>query len=381
MNAGRGDEGSGLRRLEIGWTITLVSLLAILAGGTGDRSSAQVEPTPAAGVGFLTAVAGQGSQPTGEPVPPAGVGFQTAVAQLLTGDEPTATAAPEPEDPLGSRLGGSRASFESRYGVPTGGDERTGAFYQVRGYGLVFVQFGDGLVTSISLAPQRPADKPASQPDPADWTLDKARELAGRFLPADVQLGSESAEGGGLTGIGRSEALAAAIGPGGGQPGECLYRFATTVAGRVSLITITLAASGQSSEQPADDPSDRCAGIEEWATGTNQRVDRSLAIAGEIDTLDPNAAGVASQLHDWSQEFLRLTEQQRQGSIPPAAREINPLIVGAFNAYSLTMDLLSIALVTGDIGAVDAAFVALDTATANFERAASLLDPVVQECG
>jgi hypothetical protein len=114
---------------------------------------------------------------------------------------------------------------------------------------------------------------------------------------------------------------------------------------------------------------------------TGERVDRAVAIGTELETLDPAAPDTPTVLHGWSQEFLRLTDEQRRGAVPPVARDVNALVVGAFNAYSLTMDLLSIAVVTGDTSAVDAAFVALDEGSANFERAATLLDPILQECG
>lgn len=382
-----------MKRLGVGWVflVAVVLVVTALAWSAGPSVAMQdEEPTPP-GVGFLTVVAPQsdpGADPTKPAGEPAGVGFQTAVARIIDeGEEPSPTAAPpSDDDPLAARIGGSRESFEGRYGAPTGGDERTGAFYEVRGYGLVFVVFHDGRVAGIDLAPARPPDTPATQPDPADWTLEKARDLTGRFLPLDVALGDEAADAGsGIAGGGQSAALAGVFGAEayaeeGGQPGEVSYRFTITLTGRVSLIAIGLGAPPGGATAAAPDAAERCAGIEGWALGTSERVDRAAAIAEALEALDPQGTETPRQLHDWSQEFLNLTDQQRRAEPPPVARDANTLIVGAFNAYSLTMDLLSIAVVTGDLGAIDAAFVALDTATANLERAATLLDPAIQEC-
>jgi hypothetical protein len=192
----------------------------------------------------------------------------------------------------------------------------------------------------------------------------------------DDQPGGQSAA---LAGV-FDEAAYAELAPG-GRPGDLAYRFVTTVAGGVSSITVGLGAGTGAPEEPGQAQEDRCAGVEEWVLTTGERVDRAVAIGTELEGLDPAAPDTPTVLHGWSQEFLRLTDEQRRGAVPPVARDVNALVVGAFNAYSLTMDLLAIAVVTGDTSAVDAAFVALDEGSANFERAATLLDPIVQECG
>jgi hypothetical protein len=92
---------------------------------------------------------------------------------------------------LAARLGGTRHSFEDRYGPA----HRSGIdwAFDVPGYGMVLVQFGteslDGPALTITLRAPRPGDIPATMPHPDDWPLDVAEERARAFLPADARLG------------------------------------------------------------------------------------------------------------------------------------------------------------------------------------------------
>jgi len=115
---------------------------------------------------------------------------------LVQDGDPTATA--EPGSPLDARLGGTRQSFEAKYGTPinTGHDKAPFPEYDVKGYGSVLVTYYDDRVTMISLFSDRPNDEDWSSDEPheLDWSIDKAHELALRFAPTDVMLADPSEE-------------------------------------------------------------------------------------------------------------------------------------------------------------------------------------------
>lgn len=116
----------------------------------------------------------------------------TEVADLRTrvADLSTQVARLEGVDPdaLAGRLGGARSGFDAAYGRPISfvGDDQVS--YQVPAVGRVTAIFEDGRAVRVVLSPDRPADKPTSESDAADWSLDRAQEIAAQFAPLDAEL-------------------------------------------------------------------------------------------------------------------------------------------------------------------------------------------------
>ena len=151
------------------------------------------------------------------------------------------------DEALAGRLGGSRAGFDLTYGAPAGFIGPDEVAYEVLGVGRVTVSFEENRAGRLIVVPPRPPTKPVSEPDPADWALAEARDIAERFAPEDATLGGDGpAAEGGLVVAGASAELAAALVPvqAAGCPaedsGEFAVTFTTPTDDTVSAITLEL---------------------------------------------------------------------------------------------------------------------------------------------
>lgn len=119
----------------------------------------------------------------------------------------------ESEEALAGRLGGTREGFVEAYGDPTlylGPDLVS---FETEDGGQALVVFARDRAVQVVLLPGRPEDKPSTEPDPADWSLDEASAVAQRFLPADAEVDetrSAPLDGGSVV-VGCSTALNAAL--------------------------------------------------------------------------------------------------------------------------------------------------------------------------
>ena len=94
--------------------------------------------------------------------------------------EATATPAAEGAEALEGRLGGSRDSFEDRFGEPA--DEVVLITYDLEGCGDVYVSFEEDILTDVNVYSPGIAD------GEAEWTIDEALQIAERVLPRDVEM-------------------------------------------------------------------------------------------------------------------------------------------------------------------------------------------------
>lgn len=180
-----------------------------------------------------------------------------AVAQTAAPATAPAAATPPPASPAAlaaedGRLGGTRGSFERAYGgpileVPTILYPVAYA-YQVKGFGSFEVFYDQDQALAIQLVSPRDQHKRGYAPDPADWSLATAQDLALRYLPADTHTdpAQRTAQGNLLTPC-FSQSLAAAVKASTyaayrlqGQPGACQFTLYLTSAGRVFAIDIGL---------------------------------------------------------------------------------------------------------------------------------------------
>jgi hypothetical protein len=129
---------------------------------------------------------------------------------------------------ISGRLGGSQATFDADYGPPAGYVDVNGnvmaepplegdpaqVLYDVPDVGQIAVEFANGRAVGIVVTPPRAADRPLTEVDDADWTLEQANQVGSRFAPADASAGTlvsdqaEPAAGAELTVQATSEALA-----------------------------------------------------------------------------------------------------------------------------------------------------------------------------
>ena len=144
--------------------------------------------------------------------------LQTRVAELAT--QVATLGGADSESVLG-RLGGSRTGFDAVYGAPVAYLAASQVQYDLQGGGRANVTFTDGVATTITVIPPRPADRPIDQQDPADWTPAAAARIAADFAPSDADLAPLAAAGMSATGT-FSSASAALQGAGAPkEPGSC----------------------------------------------------------------------------------------------------------------------------------------------------------------
>jgi hypothetical protein len=84
---------------------------------------------------------------------------------------------------LDGRLGGTRESFEARFGPPSE-EDKLFTTWHIEGCGDALVSFEEGLVTDVSLYP----DDFSMEMTEGKWTLSEAGVIAARLLPTDVEM-------------------------------------------------------------------------------------------------------------------------------------------------------------------------------------------------
>lgn len=281
---------------------------------------------------------------------------------------------------LDGRLGGTRQSFEARYGMPIGMGP-SGIQYRVAGYGLVALQTeltggAAARVLIIILRSPRPATVPATTSNPADWSLAKARELALRFLPADVTLGAErQTDANDRAASCTSAALGVVFGPAGNA---CQIGFVMPTPRTVSFVTLTLGTGGAATAVANVLP---CAGLAPWAQATGKRLQtaaRLLTAVGKLNETDPTAPANLRQMSD---QFATLATDQGSGAIPAAANATNGQLVAAFGRYRDALALSATGLEQHDRQAEERAAAMIADANAAVADASERLQAVLFQCG
>ncbi len=165
--------------------------------------------------------------------------LQSQVASLLKDAEPG--------EALAGRLGGTREEIVAAYGDPVLylGPDLVGV--EVEDAGQTIVEFARDRAVQIILLPDRPHDKPSTEEDPADWSLDAASAVAERVLPGDAVLDETRSTlvDNGLVVVGCSAALGAALEDltaGGALDAEAVFsvRYTMPTPQTVSAITLAL---------------------------------------------------------------------------------------------------------------------------------------------
>ncbi len=166
--------------------------------------------------------------------------LRTEVASLRT-----PAAGQKVEDPLGARLGGSRASFRQALGDPTESDSPHQDRFAVSGVGEVTVTSVGDQAVGIAITPSL-ADPSTATAGMTDWSADEAEEIITRFAPADAIIVHVQPEPKVVaqTSAGYSEALTAAMPASGVCGGSDDSDFDVAVefseAPRVSTILLTI---------------------------------------------------------------------------------------------------------------------------------------------
>ncbi|MDP9369918.1 MAG: DUF4352 domain-containing protein [Chloroflexota bacterium] len=268
--------------------------------------------------------------------------LQSQVALLLKTEVPTDA---EPGEALAGRLGGTREEIVAAYGDPVLylGPDLVGV--EVGDLGQTIVEFARDRVVQIILLPDRPGDKPSTEPDPADWSLDVASALAERFLPADATLDETRSAlvDNGLVVVGCSAALGAALEDstaGGALDAEAVFsvRYTMPTPQTVSAITIALRdahsageASSPLSPTPTDDDDGTTTSVSR--SSSEQNGIRVTFLGSDLDaegteSLAPGKRYVAVEvtIENRSNETLRYTPDDFQ--VTDSAGRAYPAVEG-----------------------------------------------------
>jgi hypothetical protein len=231
---------------------------------------------------------GNGNQvePTAEPE-------ETAVPEET--EEPTDE--PAAKKPLDSRLGGTKESFETKYGDPVDagqGNYPIGNFYEAAGFETVNAFYHKDYVAYLTLTAA--ADAP--------WSKIKANQLVKGFLPSDVKLdkAANTDDGDALT-TGHSKALEKRFGESTyekygakGELGDLYFVLRLNEDSKVDVIEIALGHELQSGEEPTpvETPT------EEFGSYTPEQLDYIATIREQFDAIQDSLDGFDKALDDFS---------------------------------------------------------------------------------
>jgi len=100
----------------------------------------------------------------------------------------TNNSAVQDKTDLAGRLGSNRDQFEALYGQPIPGtDPRLGPEYKIDGCGEVQPTFDpNGYLVDLWVFSPAPPDRKIEDPDPADWSIPAAFQVANNFAPLDT---------------------------------------------------------------------------------------------------------------------------------------------------------------------------------------------------
>jgi hypothetical protein len=293
---------------------------------------------------------------------------------------PVSSRAAEPE--TDARLGGTRSSFREAFGAPLVENSVNGSRYEVDGFGMVLVQYrlsgkdemsGDDRATVITLRSPRTEQLAATEPDPADWTVDQALQAVTRFLPSDAHLtesATPEAEASELERRCASDALAELFGENGG----CQAAFVMPTPLTVSYITLLL---GGDDIAGGGNP---CDGMAEWGQQSGARMESALALLGEIAGIDDAAANAPDQLRAKSGSFAELATAQESGSVPARGARANEQLALAFNGFATAVSNAAAGLEQKNDELLTQALAELDSARALFDAANALVLSALQRC-
>jgi hypothetical protein len=164
---------------------------------------------------------------------------------------PAETEEPAAKKPLEARFGGSRDSFETKYGEPVDagqGNYPIGFYYEVTGFESVNVFYHKDYVAYLTL----------TAAEDAPWSKIKANQLVKGFLPADVKLDKPTTtdEDDALT-TGHSKALEKRFGESTydkygakGKLGDLYFLLQMNADNKVEVIEVGLGNDLQSGEEP-----------------------------------------------------------------------------------------------------------------------------------
>jgi hypothetical protein len=187
----------------------------------------------------------------------------------------------EPGEALAGRLGGMLEGFVDAYGSPVLylGPNLVG--FEVEDEGRAIVAFTGDRATRIVVVPNRPDDKPSTEPDPGDWSLNAAETVAQRFLPLDAELAEarSAAVAGDVVLVGCSDTLRELDDDGERDSGAAYSVLYTMPTGEtVSAVTITLGDAGNpGGAGPSSAPAD-AGGADEAGASTSRAVSEQNGI-------------------------------------------------------------------------------------------------------
>lgn len=294
-------------------------------------------------------------------------------------------------DPLSGRLGGTLASFEERYGAPVSGTPAQGADFTVPDFGTVFVQFKlapdptrpnrishettpESPAIVIAIGAPRSDSRSATDPDPADWSLEEAQAAVRQFLPTDVELSEPTIEGSAGSATCQSSALTPVLAS---ATSACRIGYVLPSSTTISFATLVLAPE----ENDGHGPGNPCVGLAEWSRDAGSRLTAAAGLLNDLATIEESDPEAVTQLTRISTRFAALADEQHARETPPVALQIRDLLVDALTAYADAATAAATGITDQDATRIDDAVAFIASAEETVNRATTLLQRALDGCG
>jgi hypothetical protein len=314
---------------------------------------------------------------------------------------PTGRAASdEEEQAVAGRLGGPLSTFIARFGEPVGYIDARGPVYAIDGYGFFTVhvegeggflgrdengasiyqgQDPDARLDRVNFSSPRKPERPAGEPDPADWTIDEATERVLEILPTDAELSEwgETADGQ-RSATCQSDALAEIY-----AESETLRCYVVLVmSGRdtVSYVTLTLSSFAETGDEKAPAAVNPCEGAVGWIKAAGDRlveIQELIAQVAEIDESDPAAV---ETLRGLAATFRDLAAEQRNATVPAVAAQGNYYLIQALTTYANAIETAADGVEQQDQALVDDAVKTFEQAGAHIANVTAEIEAAGEDC-
>lgn len=314
---------------------------------------------------------------------------------------PTARAASdEAEAAVAGRLGGPLETFIARYGEPVADNAATGPLYAIEGYGYFTVhvegenaylgrsengapiyqgQEPSARLDRISASSPRDADRSATEPDPADWTLADAGERVAELLPVDATLSdwTESADGQ-RTATCESAALAEIYAD--GPAVRCYIVLIMSGPETVSYATLLLSRYAGTGNEEADAEASPCDGAVDWIRAAGDRLTEIQSLIGQVAAIDETDPAAAETLRDIAATFRELAAEQRETAVPGVAAQASYYLIQALTTYAKAIEMAADGLEQRDQELVDQAVKTFDQAGSHVVNVTAEIEAASDAC-
>lgn len=297
-------------------------------------------------------------------------------------------ASDEAEAAVAGRLGGTLETFIERFGESVTYIPAMGPLYDIEGFGF-FTVYVEGYgnepdpdrtrrLNRINMGSPRPLDRPATEPDAADWTIADATERVVSLLPTDAELSELGPfEDGQRSATCESAALDEIYAQDPAVRCHILLIMPTPETVSYAVLTLSRDASTTDEQTAGITP---CAGVVDWIKAAGDRlaeIQELIAQVGTIDETDPEAAATLRAL---ATTFRDLAADQRRNAPPDVAAQANFFLVSALTTYAKAIETAADGVEKSDAALIDAAVETFDEAGGHVAKVNGEIEQASEDC-